>query len=193
MNRRDFIVVASGGFFAAAFLPLPALSAPNATRNALTWFAVGTEGEFDWKAVLAPDLRTAKIEWLEGWGLADDIYLEDHLDRLSHTVPSNWQSMTQEPEPHDWIHAGMGYHCSRCGYETCADFGALVVGKEVVCEDCAKLPDYCVAEPETATELIRDCIIDNGVKGAREYLIERGYWAAIPIHIWSASMRSAKT
>lgn len=55
----------------------------------------------------------------------------------------------------DWIRAGMGTHCTRCGYETTQD-GGYAIGDDAICEDCMTLADWDIVDPEWAAEFRGD-------------------------------------
>lgn len=58
-----------------------------------------------------------------------------------------------DPTPGDWMRAGIGHVCSRCGYEAHPDSGGQGIGDEAVCEECITLADWDAIDPEYAAEL----------------------------------------
>lgn len=67
-----------------------------------------------------------------------------------------WDDLDREPTAGDWLTAGMGHTCSRCGEETSVDCGGKNVAGVAVCEDCMKLPDWEIVDPERAAEMKAD-------------------------------------
>ncbi len=166
MNRREFLAGTSAVALAAA---MPVMAAPGfvgldlARGPDLVAWAVGTQGEYDWAWHLAPDERTARLAWVADF-VGDDRCESggDPKDDCDCDVCCNFRSADAQriPEwdgkkvkPPDWLAVGMGHLCSRCGHETSREDGGHAVADEVVCEDCMKLADWDVVDPERAAEM----------------------------------------
>lgn len=57
------------------------------------------------------------------------------------------------PTPGDWLRAGHGAACSRCGDETFCEWNGHAIGDEAVCECCMTLEDWRLVDPERAAEM----------------------------------------
>ena len=149
----------------AESLPAPATSAAEATAARLPAWVVGTPGDFDGQVIRAATEEDAIAEWL------DDMWIQcecgDVLDsgevigpedcyRCTHSVEaerSTYFDDIDKPKAGDWLRAGMGTHCSRCGYEVHVEAGGHAIGDEAVCEDCMTLEDWRIVDPARAAEM----------------------------------------
>lgn len=141
-----------------------AARADQAAARLPAW-VVGTPGDFDGQIIRAATEEDAIAEWL------DDMWIQcecgDVLDsgevigpedcyRCTHSVEaerSTYFDDIDNPKAGDWLRAGMGAHCSRCGEETCDEWNGHAIGDEAVCEDCMALEDWRLADPERAAEM----------------------------------------
>jgi hypothetical protein len=176
MNRRD--VLTTGAAVAAIATASPVL--PPIVEKAIEQVApppawiVGTDGEFDWQHVTGCTPHEAILNYLdEVWqiewkcetagtdqpGCPDNELPCEFCERyrgLDYKRMPKWDGL-RETTPADWIRAGMGAFCDRCGEETGSFNGAWIVpenGKDqVVCEECMTLADYDQVDPKRAAEL----------------------------------------
>lgn len=130
---------------------------------------VGTEGEYNWQFIRGTDAADAIRAWVEE--TAGSFDCDDGGDAGSNgdcdceacyafamasvQRAPEWDHYTykNQPLPADWLRAGLGYICERCGEETSKDAGARIVtinqteyersarlynrvGENVLCEDC---------------------------------------------------------
>ena len=154
MDRREFL--ASAG--AAAILPVaPSIGVPVtvgvdlSSKPSVTMWAVGTWGEYDWQPVAAESeddaIRTV-ASW-DGMICPETGKLEKAYDA---TRCEAWDNLKHHPTPADWLRAGMGHICDRCGYETASDDGEPI-GDIAVCHSCMTVDDWEAIDPEYAAEL----------------------------------------
>lgn len=166
MMTRRFLLAAATVTGAAAALPaLPALAVEAApAAPPLPAWVVGTPDCFDWQIVRANTADEALREIAlcnSGSQLAcagcEDEYCDfcSTLQRLD-TMRTPHMDDIEKPTPADWLRAGLGHTCGRCGYETFAEEGAHPVGDEAVCEDCMELADWQIADPERYAEMLAD-------------------------------------
>ena len=161
LNRRE-ILIGAGAVAAAARLPAVAEAATPA--EVIPAWAVGTPGEFNWQHVIARTAEEAKSIFRAEWcvdsceGEIDhscgdcDGCAESIWDELVAERKSIWDGIN-DPTPADWLRAGYGTNCSRCGYETHPEEDGRPVGDEAVCEQCMTLEDWEIVDPERAAEL----------------------------------------
>lgn len=143
----------------AASAKLPALAAiepaplvfPPAPRI-LSWI-VGTDGDYNWRHIRAETLEKAISIWRdeEGCGSICEAIEEgdtEPCDTCSFCINSGangWRvaefDAIEDPTPGDWLRAGYGYTCSRCGDETDPQNDGHAIGDEAVC-------DYCLTDEE---------------------------------------------
>lgn len=168
LTRRE-ILKRAGAVAAVTALPsvVPVISAAPSAPPMLAW-VVGTPGEFNWQFVRAPSEHEAKLEWLsedscemvcEEVDSADLEKLPEDCDcefcsRYHDIGADRTPTFDGHPtlSPADWLNAGIGHLCCRCGYETCRDGGGRAVGNDAVCEDCLTLADWDIIDPERAAE-----------------------------------------
>lgn len=150
-------------------------------------FAVGTPGEYDWQAIKAASPEEAFIEWAyEHWGDEEITYDPEFVKR----VPE-WDDL-ETVEPVDWVSAGFGHYCTRCGYETDRDSGGRIVGREVICEECLTTSDRAICEPDRLAEDLADEIAHDGADEVREWLEECGHWEAVQGDVWDRAISLAE-
>lgn len=140
------------GVAAAAVAPsvslVPAAAMPTAAEPLLA-FVVGTPGEYDGACVFARTAREAFEQWSSDQGTLEDDGSCERCDSdkcmCDHTYYAKrmkrWDTLDREPEPVDWMKAGMGYMCERCDNEQGFGDGYEVDGK-AVCVDCMMLADW---------------------------------------------------
>jgi hypothetical protein len=160
VSRREALLLGASAVAMAA-LPVTrvapsAVAAPTAPMPA---WAVGTPGEFNFQHIIARTAVEAErifrseycTDSCEGeeecpCGDCDFCCLEVVADRVV-----VWDGKEYVGSA-DWFEAGMGTHCARCGYETFPDTGYIVTG-DVVCEDCMRLPDWDIVDPQRAADM----------------------------------------
>lgn len=154
MNRREFLTTVSAATLAPA---LPAVVQPAvisvdlAKSPSVTMWAVGTWGEYDWQPVAAETEEEAirlVADW-DGMICPETGELEKSYDA---TRCKEWDDLPHDPTPGDWLRAGMGHTCDRCGFETASDDGQAV-GDKAICNDCMTIEDWQLVDPEYAQEL----------------------------------------
>ena len=143
MNRRELLV---GAAAVAVTAKIPAATAAAKTVNVTPSWVVGTPGEFNWQHIVAKTAEQA-----------------ERIFRAENECEGCTQEVVAERKPiwdgkdnltsGDWLRAGMGTRCSRCGYETFPEENGHAVGDEAVCEECMTLADWNVVDPEHAAEL----------------------------------------
>lgn len=166
LSRRD-LLIAGATIAASTAMPSIPTEAARAVVGPVTpplpaWIA-GSPGEFDWLHVVGLTERDARIAWAceqcgedecEN-GTADGGSCDCEFCGYFHGAEvirmKAWDG--REPTPGDWLRAGLGHSCSRCGYETFLEAGGYAVGSEAVCEDCMTLADWDIADPERAAEI----------------------------------------
>lgn len=148
VSRRSFlagvsaIALAASTPAAAAIGPATAVgTAPISGKS----FVVGTPGEFDAANYIADTARDAFLAWADDRGvdLEELVDVDDHLcvDEYVTHVPE-WDGRTaDEIMPADWLRAGFGYLCNRCGNESTSD-DARAIMEFVVCHDCMTPDEY---------------------------------------------------
>ena len=150
VSRRQLMAGAASAALAAR-IPIVADAQPIAIATERMW-AVGTPGGMDWEAIRAFTAQDAKAFWLEENGfecVGDEM---EHFDLAVDRVKA-WDDLGEDVKPADWIRAGYGHICSRCGYESFPQDGAQVVNDKVVCEDCITIEDWRIIDPGRAAEL----------------------------------------
>ena len=194
INRRRFLQVAAGAAASAAMpanasSPMVAVDLAGETDMTTIW-VTGTPGEFNWRAFDAPSAEEAFRLWQQETGNVDLEFSDDCARRL----PALDGKHPDAIAPADWIENDMGHCCERCGYETSADAGAIVVAGEVVGEECATIADnLAVADDERAVEILVDIILDHeGDAGAAQVALSAaGAWDAVrPVH-WLKAVSEA--
>lgn len=162
ISRRAVLVLGSAAVASAALPPVPVAAAAKVVVQ--SW-VVGTPGEYDWLHCWGDTAEQAKLDWLVGHcgdsvcENGDELGNEDcdcdvcvayrgiETERVE--AWDNKDTITNA----DWIRAGLGSLCSRCGYETSSDEGGCAVGDEAVCEGCMTLADWEKIDPERAVEM----------------------------------------
>lgn len=179
LSRRDFL--GSAAAVALVVAAPPALgAAPIATPIKTPMWAVGTPGDFNWQPIAARDRDAAIRIWAKANGYTQGEYeciatvAEQDVSPCPTSGPcarcgcedvaaaavdldaervQAWDALDGEPEAGDWIDAGLGAICSRCGIECFGDDGAHAINRKAVCEECMTLADWDIADPEHAAEL----------------------------------------
>lgn len=196
LSRRQFLLTATAAAIAPAIPALPASASPVvmsidlASGPDLLAFAAGTEGEFDWQVFFGRTAEEALKEATRYFGYDDDDgppgYFEfRRVDKWDHRGSAD--AVTGA----DWIRAGMGHICSRCSYETFADYGGHVVDEEVVCEECVTFADLLKVDLVTAEDELAEKIADEGAEDVQAWLELQGNWANVPPEIWAKAIERA--
>ena len=159
ISRRD-VLIGAAAVAATANIPSISIAATSPAEAILPAWAVGTPGEFNWQHIVARTAEEAERRYRAEWcddscegeedapcGECDTCCLELDATR----VPA-WDGKKDTTNA-DWLDVGMGTYCARCNYECFADSGAKNVNGEAVCEDCMRLADWDVVDPEYAAEL----------------------------------------
>lgn len=167
---------------------------PSATK--LSWL-VGTPGEFDYQHIVAKTAEEARLRWVNdrvggnGCDVEDEIkaaggleaYLADggeppaeycdcewcnafhgcEADRIS-----AWDGRPEGTPTHgDWLRAGLGSICDRCGYECSESEGTgFPIGDKAVCEECMTIPEWQIVNPGHAAELEADMAEEDATRRA---------------------------
>lgn len=192
MNRREFLAASAAAAIAPALPALlteQAVGVDLAVGQDLTAFTVGTPGEFDWQWIVARSPQEAFREWLAERCLDDEDAPEFDPDFVNR-VPA-WDGKTDVSDG-DWLRAGLGHCCSRCGYEAYADNGGRAVGPDAVCEDCLTLADIAAIDPAQAVEDLADRIADEGAETVEVALRAKGQWEAVEGAIWAKALDLAR-
>lgn len=159
VSRRDVLTMAAGAVVAAN-LPAAQPALPVQPPPTPAW-AVGSPGEWNWRHIVARTEHAARrmfacdgcrdecdhdemVEGCEFCALATDPDLE--AKRVT-----EWDGKG-DTDAADWLNAGFGYICDRCGGEPSAD-DAQVVDGVCVCDECMTLEDWDKANPGHAREL----------------------------------------
>lgn len=166
--------------------PLGAVPAPSQSLPLPAW-AVGTPGETDWMHIVARSADDARRAWVSekvggsGCEVAEEIadaggleaYLADGGEPPSDPCECEWcaslayaeaeRIKTWDGKPEgsasnaDWLNAGMGSNCSRCGYECSSREGTgHAVVCDAVCGDCMTIADWRVVNPKHAAKFEAD-------------------------------------
>jgi hypothetical protein len=155
------------GAAAAVAAAIPAQAAAPVSQAATPAWIVGTPGEYNWQAIFAKTEEEAIRLWVEEeTGLegcergeaSDDCDCEFCCSLYSDLDAERVKEFDGKTDitPGDWLSAGKGHICSRCGYETSRDEGGKAIGKEAVCSDCMTLADWDIVDPERAAEIRAD-------------------------------------
>lgn len=166
INRREAFTLAAAAAVSAAIpsIPFAAPAAAGAAAPLLPVWAVGEPGEFNWDMVRALTEDEAKAIWAEDRCGVCECECEDKQNpsgdcefccevRAAEAQRYPQLDAKAEITPADWLRVGMGHICSRCSYETFREEGGHPVGNEAVCQDCMKLEDWDIADPERAAEI----------------------------------------
>lgn len=95
-----------------------------------TMWAVGTDsGDFNWKAINAVSEKAAVKQY------ADEYECDIPLSGIIAERVQMWDNKRQL-KPLHWIKAGYGCLCEECGFETYAEFGAIIYRGVVHCGEC---------------------------------------------------------
>ena len=141
ISRRTII----RGTVALAMAPLiPAL--PGLPMPPLKAFIVGTAGDYNWRHYLAATAEQARRYWAEEEvGECEETPPDQpdcecetcstFLSTEAQAVPE-WDTIDHFPSAGDWVRAGIGHICDRCGYEGHPNNGMIAIGDDAVCEDC---------------------------------------------------------
>ncbi|OWV67905.1 hypothetical protein ATY76_13320 [Rhizobium sp. R339] len=160
----------------------------------------GHYGEYDWSPINANTREEAIRELLNSWGyydLEEGETPEDALKSNSLTLEraSGMDGLqVEEIGNHHWISAGFGSHCSRCDTECSPEEGAIVIGTEVICEDCKEIRDLLIDDPERAEERLVEVFMMNDCDeaAAREVLIRDVDVDIIPSDMWAKCLAEAR-
>ena len=149
LTRRHALALAAGALAAPA-LP-EAVALPSQAPLWPAW-TVGTPGEFNWRAIFAPNAERAIAIWAE----AESIDVEDieGMDIEAREEPGLEPDTEGEHEMslQDARKLGWGHICDRCSTEA-GVWEWNVVTDEAVCDDCMTLADWEITDPEHAAEL----------------------------------------
>lgn len=162
ISRREALLGTAAVIASAALPSVPATAAP--APEIIPAWVVGTPCEGDWQHIIARTKREALRKFVCDGGY------DDFEDECKHAVHQDdcdccealadfdakriarWDGL-QSTTNADWLRAGMGTVCSRCGYEVFVEEGGHAVGDEAVCSDCMKLADWDIVDPERAAEI----------------------------------------
>lgn len=178
ISRRTMLAL-TGAAAAATVLPsVPAHAVAKFTPAAVVEYpplpawAVGHGGDWDWQAIAAPDEDAARriyvAEFMDYTVCGGDKPCTDRCDFCEAASGLNidrkptWDGKVGKLTGADWLRADMGYNCSRCGGETDLPSGmGHVVGDDAVCDDCMRLADWRIVDPEQAAEIEAEMIEDG--------------------------------
>lgn len=159
LSRRELLVGAAAVAAAASIPALPGIASP---VEVMPSWAVGTPGEFDWQRIVARTYEEAIHDFVceevggDGCeeGGKDDCECEwcFTIGGLEAERVPVWDGKDRLVSA-DWLHAGMGVYCSRCGEETFRHEGGKPVGDDAICSECMTLADWDIVDPEHAAEL----------------------------------------
>ena len=164
LSRRDLIASAAAALAVSALPAAAEVIAAPASEVVPAW-VVGTPGEFDWQHVTG---RTAEeaihnfmCETIGGTGCEEeDIAPEtgcecewcSTIGGLEAERKPAWDGIAKTT-PADWLRAGLGTICCRCGYETFPEEGGHPVSDKAICEECMTTADWDVVDPSRAAEM----------------------------------------
>ena len=147
MMTRRFLLAAAAVTAGSAALPtLPTLASPVAAApKSLPAWAVGTPEQWNWRIVNANTAEAAVARWLADEGYSDGCEDPEPDGRcgMCDACVNGYAEAQRVPEldeiaaptPGDWIKAGLGHTCCRCGDESDAS-NAHAIGEEAVCNFC---------------------------------------------------------
>ena len=169
-TRRELLKGVAAVASATLVPPLSAVVAAPVAPPAekLLAFMVGTPGEHDGAHIWARDLKEAFQIWGEqqghtaGTDECEQCYDPENPDEGCTCDPTyyakrfpRWDNLDHEATPADWLRAGQGYLCDRCGNEE--GFGdGYVINGDAVCIDCMTLEDWKTEDPEHYAELVAE-------------------------------------
>lgn len=188
ISRRQLLLGASSVAAGAILAPLASQLPATAQTPSTVAYAVGTPGEYDWQAIRAFSPEDAFREWaISKWGADEDApaFDPEYVTRVD-----QWDELSTV-NPGDWLDAGLGHICERCGYETHPETGGRSVAGEVVCEECLTIPDRVIVDPQDVVEDLGNRIADEGTDDVREWLKRRGWWSKLPDDLWQKSIAFA--
>jgi hypothetical protein len=126
IDRRNFLVGSAAVAVLAAAPPLAIVPTPS-----LPAWAVGTEGDWNWKVIRAPTIERAKAIWCgEEYGDCRAIA------GLMAQRKEEWDAIPVRVGDETWFKSGLGVNCDRCGCETWESDDAEQRGSEFICRDC---------------------------------------------------------
>lgn len=171
LTRRAALAL---GAAAAAVTALPDIPFAEATqpKPPLPAWVVGSPGEYNWQFVRGATEAEAKLEWVQlhcGFDKCEEGNADADCDcefcfnyrDLDTERLKAWDNRPGEPSSGDWIRAGLGSFCSRCGEECHPDDGSKGVNDEAVCSECMTLADWDIVDPERAAELRAESADDD--------------------------------
>lgn len=176
-TRRDLLKGAAAVATVSAIPSLPAvavsLSPAAPASEPLVAFMVGTPGEHDGAHIWARNLKEAFQIWGEQQGtMCGSDECERCFDRGEPERPCTcdptyyakrypkWDNLDHEATPADWLKAGCGYMCDRCGNEEGFEDGYVIDG-DAVCVDCMTLADWKTEDPEYYAEQIDELLTEE--------------------------------
>lgn len=200
LSRRAFL----GSVSAVAIAPvLPkaiatATAAAEAARPATTMWVGGHNGEFDWQPINAETRLDAVRELIASWeGVPEGEVTEDDLAKYDLCL-ERAESMdgfnVDEIKGYQWISAGLGCSCDRCGAECYAPDGARAIECEAVCPDCLTLADKLSDDPRDAEdELIEVFALNYCDEAAARAVLARDIdLDVIPPDMWAKCLANAR-
>lgn len=181
-TRREFLVGASA-VVAAGSVGIPTGGAPIAAAEStaaptLMAYVVGTPGEHDGQAIWAANARDAFEQWAHDRGSLDHDGICEYCDNWERNAEGDavltrpcscdekyyttrikaWDGLSdQHLSTGDWIDAGFGSFCERCGNETSSDDAYNREG-DAICNDCMTLADWKVVDLERYQELLDEAL-----------------------------------
>ncbi len=154
MNRRELLLGSTALIISANIPAIEILAKP----EVIPAWGVGTPGEFNWQHIIA---RTSEIAELIFRKENVEFECEEDapcgecygctLEVIAERKPV-WDGIVN-PTPADWLRAGFGTYCSRCGYEAYPENDSHPVVDEAVCEECMTIADWDVIDPKHAADL----------------------------------------
>jgi len=135
---------------------------------------VGTPGKHDGAHIMARSLKEAFQIWGEERGTmcgtdeCERCYERGDEPNKPCTCDPNyyakrfpkWDNLGHEATPADWLTAGFGYICDRCGNEDGFGDGHVING-DAVCVDCMELADWKIADPDYYAEQIDELLTEE--------------------------------
>ncbi|MGH0229594.1 hypothetical protein NKZ03_26250 [Sinorhizobium meliloti] len=204
ISRRTLLVSASAAAIVPA-LPKIALPAPitavEAVKPATTIWVGGHNGEFDWQPINAETRQEAMRELIASWeGIPDGEVTEEDLarhDLCLERADSMDGLQVDEIKPYDWVNAGLGACCDRCGGECFAPDGARAINGQAICEECLTIPDLLDSDQydqELAKERLTEWLMNHDCDEAsvRKQMSRDFDPDLIPVDLWQKCLADAR-
>jgi hypothetical protein len=204
LSRRMFL--ASSSAIAAAHLlptlPASADQAATAAKPATKIWVGGHDGEFDWQPFNANTREEAIRQLFNSWegvppgDITEDILAEHGLCLQRAETMDGLQ--VDEIKGHNWIDAGLGCCCDRCGSECFAPDGARSINGEAICEECLTIADLLDSDEydrRVAEERLTEWLMDHDCDevSVREQMSSNFDPDLIPVDIWQKCLAEARS